>query len=135
MECSAGKVAPWTPKARPGVVWHTNHPLSSDDYTPAYRELLRKQKELDKAQANSAARLQSVRERLSKEGDEGTVKLIQATLTAKDVAEHPVCRPYKNAKEVCTFASTIMVLADKPQMLVAPGPPDGQAYQTLSFAG
>jgi len=133
LECSAGKVSPFTPKEWPSGVWHTNHPLSNDDYTPQYRELLDKKKDLEKAQENSTARLQSLKQRLGKDTDVPTLKLIQATLTARDSLAHPVCRSYKNKKDVCTFAATIMVLSDKPELLVAPGTPDVHPYQTLSF--
>src|SRR5262249_24222792 len=59
-ECSAGKATRFTPATGPDVLWHTNHPLANDDYTPAYRAIREKKKDADKAEANSAARLQSL---------------------------------------------------------------------------
>jgi hypothetical protein len=130
-ECSAGKVAPFAPAGN--RVWHTNHPLANDDYTPKYRESLQKQKGTTPAPTNSEVRLQSVEKRLRADNKAGALASIQTILTAKDSAEHPVCRPLKNTKENFTFASTIMVLAEKPELHITAGPPEGQEYQRLTF--
>lgn len=130
-ECSARKVARFTPPGGADVVWHTNHPLVNDDYTPQYREQLKEKK--NATPGNSEVRLQSVEKRLRAEGAVKDLDLIRATLVAKDSAEHPVCRPHKGIKDNFTFASTIMVLSAKPEFHVAPGPPDVQRYQTLKF--
>jgi predicted choloylglycine hydrolase len=130
LECSAGKVSRFTPAAGADRVWHTNHPLVNDDFNAAYRETLAK-KENTKKEENSVLRLQSLQKRLSQEKAVMDLIAIKAALTARDVADHPVCRPYKNPKSNFTFASTIMVLADKPALHVAPGPPDVHPYQLL----
>jgi hypothetical protein len=127
-ECSSGKVTPYTPKTWPDAVWHTNHPLANDDYAPDYREPPKNKKRPD----NSSVRLQSLQRHLS--GEVGLDR-IKTTLAAKDSAEYPVCRPYSNKQDIFTFASTIMVLSDKPEFLVAPGPPDVRPYQRLTFGG
>ena len=134
-ECSAGKVAPFTPATGADMLWHTNHPLANDDYTAKYREELEKKKGAAGQPGNSEVRLQSVEKRLRAAGKAGGLDLIRTILTAKDSAEHPVCRAFKNKKDSFTFASTIMVLAEKPEMHITPGPPDGQRYQTLAFDG
>jgi hypothetical protein len=133
VECSAGKVSRFSPKMWPDRVWHTNHPLVNDDYSPQHRKALEKEPDKVKAPANSAARLQCLERRLATDADKVGLDLIRATLAAKDSADYPVCRPYRNAKDNCTFASTIMVLSDKPEFHVAPGPPDVHAYQIHAF--
>jgi hypothetical protein len=132
-ECSAGKVSCFTPNGGAGVVWHTNHPLVNDDYNAGHRQALAK-KETEKKEANTRARLQALEKRWGKDAPAPGLELIKTTLASKDSPEFPVCRPFKNKKENCTFAATIMVLAAKPELHVAPGPPDVQPYRTLTFA-
>jgi predicted choloylglycine hydrolase len=132
LECSAGKKSRFVPDSGPDVVWHTNHPLVNDDYNPSYRTAVEKN-ETESWLANSTARLQSLQRRLGKDAAGGGLDLVRATLAAKDSAEHPVCRPYKNQKGFFSFASVILVLSPSPEMHVAPGPPDVQAYQRHGF--
>lgn len=131
-ECSAGKVSRFTPEAGPDVVWHTNHPLVNDDYHTAYREALKK-KEHEKNEGSSRTRLQALEKRLGKNAADLGIAAIKPTLASKDSADYPVCRPFKNASDNFTFTSTIMVLSAKPELQIAPGPADVQAYQTLTF--
>ena len=132
LECSAGKVELFAPNTWPEGVWHTNHPLSNDDFTPKYRELIEK-RATENAPDNSAVRLQSLQRHLAPDAQTGRLERIRSTLTATDSVENPVCVPYKNKKDSFTFACTIMVLADKPEFLVSPGPANVYPYQTLSF--
>jgi hypothetical protein len=130
-ECSAGKVSP-LPPARGDVLLHTNHPLVNDDYNLPYRDLLAKPGEVAKRNENSVARLESFQKRLGSEPAR-SIAQIKAALAARDSTEHPVCRPYRDRKNNFTFASTIMVLAEKPELHIAAGPPDAHAYQVLRF--
>lgn len=132
-ECSAAKVVAFSPKGGPDVVWHTNHPLVNDDYNGGYRKALQKKENENKAD-NSTVRLESLERRLSKDAAAPGLELIKTTLSAKDSAEFPVCRPHKNKKDNFTFAATIMVLSAKPEFHVAPGPPDKHAYRTMTFS-
>lgn len=132
LECSARKVTAYKPPIWPEVVLHTNHPLANDDFTPKYRQLLANKKDQATGPENSQIRLRSLERYLMREADLDRVK---KTLSAKDSAEHPVCRPYTNNKDGYTFASVIMVLSGQPELLVAPGPPDVHSYQTCRFGG
>lgn len=132
LECSAGKVSRFTPEPGPEIVWHTNHPLVNDDYHPAYRELLKK-KTHEKNEGCTRTRLQALEKRLGKAAPNLGVDDIKTALASKDSADYPVCRPFKNAADSFTFAASIMVLSAKPELQIAPGPSDVQAYQTLTF--
>jgi isopenicillin-N N-acyltransferase like protein len=132
LECSAGKVKSFAPNTWPEGVWHTNHPLCNDDYTPKHRELIEKRAS-ENAPDNSAARLQSLRRHLTQDAQTGRLELIRSALAATDSAQHPVCVPYRNKKDSFTFASTIMILSDKPEFHVSPGPANVYPYQTHSF--
>src|SRR2546422_8288805 len=52
-----------------------------------------------------------------------------------DSREHPICRPVKEKSATFTFGSTIMKLSDKPEFLVAPGPPDRKSTRLNSSHG
>jgi hypothetical protein len=129
-ECSAGKVCSFEPAGRKDVVWHTNHPLVNDDYNAAHRESLAKQKK-PKA-GSSSVRLHCVEQRLSKAPMPWSIDVFKATLTSRDSAQFPICVS-KGRGDVFTFASTIMVLGDRPELHIAPGPPDVDTYQLITF--
>jgi hypothetical protein len=130
LECSSSKVSAFKPNENRGVVWHTNHPLVNDDYNAKYLD-----KKSDKPPEDSTtARLRSLEKRLAKDTPMLGMDLIKTILASHDSAEFPVCRPLKNKKDNFTFACTIMVLADKPELYVAPGPPDQTPFQRFTFS-
>jgi predicted choloylglycine hydrolase len=131
LECSANKISQFSPKGRPEVVWHTNHPLSNDDYDAKYRLLLEK-KEASKKEENSRARLECLERRLGQDRV-ASLDLIKETLASQDSRTYPVSRP-KGKQYAFTFAATIMVLSTEPEFHVAPGPPHLTAYEKLSFS-
>jgi isopenicillin-N N-acyltransferase like protein len=132
-ECSAGRVDQFKPNGRDDVVWHTNHPLANNDFIPAYRALRQQPNEQAKSEANTRARLACLEKHLTERGAVRNVDVIKATLSARDSADYPVSRPRKPNSAVFTFASTIMVLSERPEMHIAPGPPDSMPYELLSF--
>jgi hypothetical protein len=132
-ECSAGKVSQFKPTPAGEIVWHTNHPLVNDDYNAAYHDALAK-KETAKKTENSATRLQSLDKRIAKNSATLDLDAIKTTLSSKDSPEHPICRAHKDKKANFTFAATIMTLGPKPELIIAPGPPDTQNYQRLTFS-
>jgi hypothetical protein len=130
-ECSANRVARFAPAGRDDVVWHTNHPLASDDYGAPYRALRADPAALAAGEANTRTRLRCLEDRLTGGRPARDVDGIKATLAARDSAEYPVCRARGGA--AFTFASTVMVLSEPPVFHVAPGPPDVTPYEALSF--
>jgi predicted choloylglycine hydrolase len=132
-ECSAGKVARFKPPDHQDVVWHTNHPLVNDDYNEQYRALRKDPADLVKREANTRTRLRCLETRLTSSTAVRDVDLVKATLASRDSAAYPVSIPKSETKPAFTFASTIMVLGEKPVLHVAPGPPDATAYEVLSF--
>jgi isopenicillin-N N-acyltransferase like protein len=128
-ECSAGKVCAFQPAGRRDVVWHTNHPLVNDDYNAAHRQSLARHKN---PKPGSSVRLQCVEQRLAKMPSPWGIDVFKATLSSHDSAEFPICVS-RGRGDVITFASTIMVLGERPELHIAPGPPDAAAYATLTF--
>ena len=129
-ECSAGKVCSFQPADRKDVVWHTNHPLVNNDYNAAHRAYLAKNKK--PKPGSSTVRLQCVEQRLSKTPTPWGIDVFKATLSSHDSAQFPICVS-RGRGDVITFASTVMVLGEPPELHIAPGPPDVTAYETLSF--
>ena len=132
-ECSAHKVSPFTPRGRDGIVWHTNHPLASDDESPQYRAMLKEQDALQRKEKNTRTRLECLEKRLLGVSAFPGVDRIKETLASQDSKEFPICRP-KGPSGMFTFASTIMVLTEEPEFHVAPGPPNVTTYEKLSFS-
>jgi predicted choloylglycine hydrolase len=137
-ECSAGKVVEYKAEGRSHVVYHTNHPLVNEDYNALYRAALKKDQK-NPGRENSFARFEALRRRAGKESTNSCVDLIKAALASKDSAQYPICRSRsKDASHTeggfFTWASTIMVLSDRPELFVTAGPPDTAPYQRLTFS-
>jgi len=120
-ECSPNRVAPYIPYEESEIVYHTNHPIVSDD-------ILRK---ID--YPSTYARFKSLEKRLSSIPDVERMYLIKSILSSHDSEEYPICRHFKDNQSTFTFGSTIMVLSDKPKFYVAPGPPDVTPYNIFKF--
>jgi isopenicillin-N N-acyltransferase like protein len=132
-ECSHGRVTRFGPAEGSDIVWHTNHPLANDDYDVKYRQYLEKHKDAGKKPSSTTARFDCLTTRLKQNGSTIDLESIKAILKSHDSGEFPICRPLKTQSGVYTFGSMIMVLSDKPELHIAPGPPDVVPYQTLSF--
>lgn len=131
-ECSAGQIDRCMPDGREDVVWHTNHPLVNNDYIPERRALLENETDPIKIEPNTRTRILALERRLSIYSESLSVPIIKEALASRDSEEYPVCRPY-GREHAFTFASTIMILSQKPEFHVAPGPPDVTPYEKLSF--
>ena len=133
-ECSSHKVSRFIPEGTGDLVWHTNHPLANDDYSPTYREYIKNQKNGSKGPTNSEIRLECVRRRALEHPSDLDVDVIKSILKSQDNAQHPVSGPLKDKNSAYTFGSVIMVLSETPELHVAPGPPHVVPYQVLRFA-
>ena len=132
-ECSSQKVSRFIPAEAADVVWHTNHPLANDDYSPWYREYRKTQNDAGKGPTNSEIRLECVRSRALEHPSNLDVDAIKSILKSQDNIQHPVSGPLKDKNSAYTFGSMIMVLSEKPELHVAPGPPHVVPYQVLRF--
>lgn len=136
LECSANKVVRFQPEEHTYAVWHTNHPLATDDLQPWYRQAL-EANDLHPFVINSRVRLESLERQISAL-PKASVEGIHSILASKEDTTHPICgsgRPGElyTEYEMATFASTIMELSSTPQLLVALGPPDCHEFHRLRF--
>ena len=133
-ECSSHKVSRFIPEGGGDMVWHTNHPLANDDYSANYREHMTNPKNGSKGPTNSEIRLKCVRSRALEHPSSLNVDAIESILKSQDHTEHPVSVPLRDRNRSYTFGSMIMVLCEKPELHVAPGPPHVVPYQVFRFA-
>lgn len=132
-ECSSHKVSRFVPEGTSDLVWHTNHVLANDDYSPRYREYIKSQKNGIKGPTNSEIRLKCVSTRALQHPTNLDVDAIKSILKSQDPVEHPVSGPLRDKDSSFTFGSLIMVLSETPELHVAPGPPHVVPYQVLRF--
>lgn len=136
-ECSSNQVTQYKPKGHEDLVWHTNHPLANDDYSPSYKTMLENGKGPE-VPVNSVTRFQSLKRQLGGELTSPRLAKIKKVLASKDSLEHPICGSkgegeFYHSIGLFTFASTIMVLSESPEFHVSFGPPDIIPYQKFSF--
>jgi len=137
LECSSTGVAEVAPADAGDVLWHTNHPLASEDLQPWYRELLAAGKSypfLD----NSRARLAALKARLGSDSMTSRFEQFRGILASSDDRRHPICSgpeddTFYAEVGLSTFASTLMVLSRAPELHVTLGPPDRTPCQVLRF--
>lgn len=136
LECSANNVVRFQPEDSTYAIWHTNHPLATDDLQPWYRQAM-ETNDLHPFVINSRTRLESLKRQISSL-PKASVEGIHSILASKEDATHPICGSGKPGElytefEMMTFASTIMELSATPQLHVAMGPPDCHEFHALSF--
>ncbi len=136
-ECSSNQVAQYKPKGHEKITWHTNHPLTNHDYSHSYRAMFEKEGS-PVVPANSAARFQSLKRQLEAGSAGPRLTHIKKVLASKESIKHPICgsmgeKEFYHSIGLFTFASTIMVLSEKPEFHISLGPPDKTPYQKFSF--
>jgi isopenicillin-N N-acyltransferase like protein len=133
VECSANKADIFQLDHRADAVWHTNHPLQNDDISERFRNPSATFRDsVDMRYANSSTRMRSLTDRLGSVACIDTGH-IMAALEAKDSEQFPVCVSKGDLLKSFTFASSVMVLGEEPELLIAPGPPDVTITERISF--
>jgi hypothetical protein len=137
--CSSGRVAYFEASANKAVevdfpnntsfVYHTNHPVVNDDYSPEGAQQMLNSNPAD----NTRTRYQALKNHLAGDPGKNVIDLIQETSGSHDSQLYPVCRRLFDKATSFTFASTIIVLEEHPYLLAAPGPPDQYEYTAFRF--
>jgi isopenicillin-N N-acyltransferase-like protein len=134
-EGSANRVARFLPSPGATRVYHTNHPLVSDDIWLSVDNPERIAPEIRDRFAigieNSRTRLRSLEKRLRDESVPITVDSAKSILCSHDSEEYPLCR-HDESGNITTF-SMVMELGDSPVMHMAPGPGCTRLYRTYGF--
>ena len=127
-ECCGTSVTRYQPNLGQGRVFHSNHPLASDDIT----NILPPEKMRSK---NSVARFDSISSRLNNTSQLYSLEDIKAALSAHDDPENPVSRNINNENSPIgyTAGSSIYEFSNKPKLHLASGPPCETQYKVFEF--
>jgi hypothetical protein len=119
-ECSANGAMQFG--ANKKILWHTNHPLASEDYRPGEKEILE-----GSANTDSHRRLNLLETRLNA-GD------INADAIKDILRTSPVCIRKEADDNFFTSGSLVMTLSSThPSLDLAVGPPSESAYVRFTF--
>ena len=135
-ECSANRVSRYEPFEGAKRLYHTNHPLVSDDLvtgTESAQEPSSDENLIVSTPTNSQVRFESLERRLQDNTEPVTVEIVKSILGAHDSNEHPVCRHKIPGGGAMTLGCQIMSLSSPPVLHVAPGPGCSTEFRALTF--
>lgn len=127
LECSAKKTSQYIPYEGAEITYHTNHPLTNDNYSTKYLERLKKLNRTLEEGAYYCYRFESLEKRLKDRSKVIDIDVIKAALSSRDSEKSPISNN-------STFGCTIMVLSDEPELHIAPGQPHLTAFRTFGFS-
>ena len=124
-ELAGNRIARFVPFEGAAFTYHTNHPLVNEEFNPKFLERL-------KARGWSLAQLKVSCPRFN--FLKQTLKDNSAALGLDDLKA--LYRDRKSGiNNAGTYACTIMLLGDDPELHIAPGRPDIEPFQVLAFSG
>jgi isopenicillin-N N-acyltransferase-like protein len=130
MECSANKIAAFRPFEKAPFTYHTNHPMSNDDYSDKFLAILQEAKvplEQFEGEGYRCQRIKSFQKRFTMDTKSISIDDIKNVLRSRDNGTRDV------VSNENTYASVIYVLSDKPKFIIAPGKPHEQDYIEIDF--
>jgi isopenicillin-N N-acyltransferase like protein len=136
-ECTPHGVVGVDAQSAEGAVWHTNHPLASQDHAPWYRALVAAHGD-NPFLENSRIRLETVKRLLGGRSFASRSDRVTGILTSRESARHPICAAGEGDElyaevGLFTFAATVMTLSSPPQLRYAFGPPDRNPFYCATF--
>lgn len=130
IECSANKIARFRPFENAPFTYHTNHPMSNDDYSQNFLDILKKENvtvEMAEADGFLCQRIKSFQSRFDENTQNINLEDIKSVLSSRDNEGRDVV---SNAH---TYASVIYELSEKPRFIIAPGKPHETDYIEIGF--
>ena len=122
-ELAGDRIAPFVPFEGAEFTYHTNHPMVNENFNPKFLERLKAKGWSLNRLKDSCPRFNFLRQAL---GDNS------ASLGLDELKS--LYRDRKSGiNNAGTYACTIMLLKDDPELHIAPGRPDEQPFQTLAF--
>jgi hypothetical protein len=103
----------------------SNHPRVNDDWNPAYVRGLEASGEVPRLGAFTCPRFDLLVRDLEG-GDDVTFDLVRSVLSSREGEGRRI-------SDDTTFGCTIMVLGAEPELHIAPGRPDRNAFQVVRF--
>lgn len=122
-ERSASRISEYLPFSGAEFTFHTNHPLVNEDFNPRFVAQLNKTGMSLETYKTICPRLKFLRE---------SFKDNSAALDL-DVLKRVLADRGSKINNERTFGCTIMVLGEHPELHIAPGRPDEEPFQVLTF--
>ena len=123
-ERSAGKMSRFVPFAGAEFSYHTNHPLTNDDFNPKFAEMLKR----------GNMTLEGYQARCPRFAFLG--RLLKDNTAAIDLeALQSLFRNRASGiNNAGTYGCTIMILGERPELHISPGRPDEAPFQVIGFS-
>jgi len=123
-EFAGDRLTPFVPFEGAEFTYHTNHPMANDNYNPKFLEPLKARGRTLGQMKNSCPRFNFLRQ---------TLRDNSAALGLDDLKG--LYRDRKSGiNNAGTYACTIMLLKDNPELHISPGRPDEEPFQVLTFS-
>jgi Acyl-coenzyme A:6-aminopenicillanic acid acyl-transferase len=122
-ELAGNRIAPFIPFGGARFTYHTNHPLANENFQPKFLERLKaKGWSLDQMKG-SCPRFNFLKQKLPDNSVALGLDELKALYRDRN----------SGINNAGTYACTIMLLGDKPELHITPGRPDAEYFQILSF--
>jgi isopenicillin-N N-acyltransferase-like protein len=123
-ELAGNRIAPFVPFVGAALTYHTNHPMVNENFNPKFLELMKARGGSLERLKGSCPRFNFLRKML---GDNSAALGLEELKSLYRDRKSGV----NNAE---TYACTIMLLGDDPELHIAPGRPDKEPFQVLAFS-
>lgn len=122
-ECSENKVTKFIPFEGANFTYHTNHPLTNDNYSTELLEHLKAENKTPQEYEPYCFRFQSLKENFRDNSVTFDVEKVKTIFRSRD---WKINRP-------STFGCTIMVTSDNPELYISAGRPDEEPFFIFTF--
>jgi len=122
-ERSASRMVKFIPFEGAEFTYHTNHPLANDDFNPKFIEGLKK-----RGMTLEAYKARCPRFKFLGETFKDNAAILDLAVLKRVFADRD-----SGINNAGTYGCTIMVLGDHPELHIAPGRPDKEAFVVLAF--
>jgi len=127
LECSANKVVEFRPFENSIFTYHTNHPMSNNDYSNKYLTQLKTNNKTLAEGLYECQRIKSFQQRFTENTSNIEIEEIKAVLRSRDNESPDV------VSNNSTYASVIYELSENPKFIIAAGKPHEVDYIEIDF--
>ncbi len=124
-EVAGDRVVPFVPFEGAAFTYHTNHPMANGNFNPRFLEKMKARSRTLDQMRNACPRFNFLKRTLT--GNAAPLGLEDLKAIYRDRAS--------GINNGGTYACTIMLLGDAPELHIAPGRPDTEPFQVLTFSG
>lgn len=124
-ECSANHVEEFYPYLGALFTYHTNHPLKNKHFSPELRDDFESRNIDPQEYTFKCQRFEALQKILKNNDVEISIEKLKDLFSDRKTG----------INNRSTFGATIMVLSESPELLISPGRPDEEPFQTYRFDG